>query len=101
MKLILITSVKEFESNIKDLLIRSGVPSFSHSRVQGFKTGESAASSENWFASQGIESDSVMFTVFADNEMLETISGRIRRFNAKQEFQTKIHMAALAIEQVV
>lgn len=101
MKLILITAVKEFEKNVKEILTKSGVKVFSYSEVSGFRGSSSTSLAENWFASGGIETESLLFTVFADEHAVEVLMERIRRFNSKQEFQSTIHVAALAIENVI
>lgn len=101
MKLIHITEVKEFEKKVKDILLHSGVQAFSYNEVRGFKSNGSVSSSENWFASSGVETESLLFTVFADDEVLETLTERIRKFNTQQEFESRIHLAAAAIEQII
>ena len=101
MKLIHITAVKEFEKKVKDILLHSGVQAFSYGEVRGFKTNSSVSSAENWFASSGVETDSFIFTVFADDEVLEKIAERIRKFNTQQEFESRIHLAAIAVEQII
>ncbi|UOE40544.1 hypothetical protein MTP09_11595 [Chryseobacterium suipulveris] len=98
MKLLLITAIHEFEKNIKDILTHSGVKVFSYSEVKGFKINGGSLSSENWFSSGIAESDSLMFTVFVDDNFVDLIYERIQRFNNKQEFQSKIHIATLALE---
>ena len=101
MKLIHITAVKEFEKKVKDILLHSGVQVFSYHEVHGFKANSSVSSSENWFASSGVETESLVFTVFADDEVLEKIAERIRKFNTQQEFESRIHLAAVAVEQII
>ena len=99
MKLLLITAIHEFEKNIKEILTHSGVQAFSYSAVKGVKTNGESLSSENWFSSGSTESDSLLFTVFVDNQFVDLIYERIRKFNGKQEFQSKIHVASLSIEK--
>ncbi|WP_332027475.1 P-II family nitrogen regulator [Kaistella sp.] len=101
MKIIHITAVQEFEKKVKDILLHSGVQAFSYGEVRGFKSNGSVSSSENWFASSGVETESLMFTVFADDEVLDKIAERIRKFNTQQEFESRIHLAAAAVEQII
>lgn len=101
MKLILITAVREFEKNVNEILLRSGVKVFSYNDVSGFKGNALVSSAENWFAAGGVETDSLLFTVFADENVLEQLMERIRKFNSKQEFETRIHLAAMPIEQFI
>ena len=101
MKLIHITAVQEFEKKVKDILLHSGVQAFSYGEVRGFKASSSVSSAENWFASSGTETESFIFTVFAGDEVLEKLAERIRKFNTQQEFESRIHLAAVAVEQII
>lgn len=98
MKLLLITAIHEFEKNIKDILTHSGVKAFSYSEVKGFKANGGGLSSEDWFSSGGTETESLMFTVFVEDTFVDLIQERIQKFNEKQEFQSRIHIATLALE---
>lgn len=101
MKLIHITAVKEFEKKVKDILLHSGVQGFSYHEIRGFKANSSVSSSDNWFASSGVETESLMFTVFANDEVVEKLAERIRKFNTQQEFESRVHLAAVAVEQII
>lgn len=101
MKLLLITAIQEFEKNIKDILTHSGVKAFSYSEVNGYKTKGGSLTTENWFSAGGTENSSLMFTVFVDDHFVDLIYEKIQRFNTKQEFQSKIHIATVAIEKSI
>ncbi len=100
MKLLLITAIKEFEKNTKDILNHSGVKSFSYQYVKGYKN-ESDGSSDNWFGASHAEIDSVLFTVFIEEKFVEEIYRKVEVFNAKQKSLSHIHVATLPIEKSI
>ena len=100
MKLLLITTIKEFEKNVKDLLVHSGVSVFSYTAVKGYKA-DQKATVDNWFASDVTESNSLMFMAFVEDEKMDEVCGKVKNFNAKQEFQSKVHVATLNIEKSI
>ena len=59
MKLLLITAIKEFESEIKNILVKSEVKSFTYNTVKGFKNDAQSNVVDNWFASSYAETDSL------------------------------------------
>ena len=100
MKLLLITTIKEFEKNVKDLLVHSGVSVFSYTAVKGYKA-DQKATVENWFAAEITESNSLMFMAFVADEKMDEVCGKVKNFNSKQEFQSKVHVVTLNIEKSI
>lgn len=99
MKLLLITAIKEFESEVKNILVKSGVKSFSYNAVKGFKNDAQSNVVDNWFASSYAETDSLLFTVFLPAENMPFIIKKIDHFNAGQETLSKVHIALINLEQ--
>ena len=99
MKLLLITAIKEFESEVKNILVKSGAKSFTYSEVKGFKNDERSTSNDNWFGSAYSEIDSLIFTVFVPEENTPLILKKIEEFNAEQETLSKVHIGLVALEQ--
>ena len=100
MKLLMITAIREFEKNVKDILNHSGVKSFSYHYVKGYKN-ESDGNSENWFGASHTEIDSVLFAVFIDENFTEEVYRKVEFFNGKQKSLSKIHVATLNIEKSI
>ena len=94
MKFLIITAIREFEKNVKDILNQSGVKSFSYHYVKGYKN-ESDGGSENWFGASHTEIDSVLFAVFIDENFVEEIYRKVEFFNAKQKSISKIHVSKI------
>lgn len=99
MKLLLITAIKEFESDVKIILVKSDAKSFTYNSVKGFKNGTESNVSDNWFASPYAEIDSLLFTVFVPEENTPLIIKKIEEFNSEQETLSKVHIALINLEQ--
>jgi nitrogen regulatory protein PII len=99
MKLLLITAVKEFEKEIKQLLKKASVQSFSYQEVKGFKNSTGEAVESNWFGSEMNETDSILFYAFTAKEKVDTLFELVEYFNMEQESLSHIHIAVLNIEK--
>jgi nitrogen regulatory protein PII len=99
MKLLLLTAVKEFEKDIKQILKKSGVKSFSYRDVNGFKDSSEEAMEGNWFATNMQENESVLFYAFVEKGNVDTVFDIVAKFNEKQKTASHIHLAMLNIEK--
>ena len=98
MKLLLITCVAEYENEVKEILKHSGVQSFSYQPVKGFKN-EKDGDLNNWFGITDVPTESIMFTVFIQENCMDEIFEKIARFNCERETLSKIHISCLTIEK--
>lgn len=99
MKLLLITAVKEFEIDIKKILKKSQVNSFSYTNVKGYKDNSEDDLEDNWFAADRQETESVIFYVFVNEEKVDGLFDRVKKFNAEQVSKSNIHVAVMNIER--
>lgn len=99
MKLLLITAVREFEKDIKQILKKAQVKSFSYKDVKGFKDNSEDALEANWFATNMQETESVLFYAFVEKENVDTVFSIVTEFNEKQKTASHIHLVVLNIEQ--
>jgi hypothetical protein len=99
MKLLLITAVNEFEKEIKQLLKKASVQSFSYQNAKGFKNNSGEAVESNWFGSEMNETESILFYAFAEKEKVEDLFELVSDFNKEQESLSHIHIAVLNIEK--
>ena len=99
MKLLLITSVEEFEKEVKNILKHSGVKAFSYQSVKGFKNNGDEL--ENWFSSDNVEIDSLLFTVFIESRYVDEIYIRIQDFNSRQKTLSHVHIATVQLEKSI
>jgi len=99
MKLLLITAIKEFEKDIKQLLKKTQVKSFSYKEVKGFKDNSEDALEANWFAANEQEIESVLFYAFVKEEKIDGLFDMVKEFNTEQVTKSNIHVAVLNIER--
>ena len=99
MKLLLITSVEEFEKEVKNILKHSGVKAFSYQSVKGFKNNGDEL--ENWFSSDNVEINSLLFTVFIESRYVDEIYIRIQDFNSRQKTLSHVHIATVQLEKSI
>lgn len=99
MKLLIIVAIKEFEKDIKQILKKSDVKSFSYKDVTGYKDSSEDAIENNWFATEMHENDSVLFYAFVKKEKIDHLFELVDGFNAKQKTVSHIHVVVLCIEK--
>lgn len=99
MKLLLITAVSEFENDIKQILKKVQVKSYSYKNVKGFKDNSEDALEANWFATNMQETESVLFYAFVNQEKVDGLFEMVKDFNVHQVTKSNIHIAVLNIER--
>lgn len=99
MKLLIITASMEFDKNIKEILKKSDVKTFSYKRVKGYRDVTEESISNNWFATEMNENESTLFYAFIKKENVDHVFEQISQFNAKQKTISKIHVAVLNVEK--
>ena len=99
MKLLLITAVAEFGKEVKQILKRANVKTYSYKEVVGYRNASEDALGNNWFGTEMNENESIMFYAFVQKENVEIVCDAVTEFNAKQETLSHIHTAVLNIEQ--
>lgn len=98
MKLLIITSISEFEKEIKQMLVKANVKNFSYKEVMGYHNTSDEAIGDNWFATEMNENESILFYAFVLSENVALVFNSINEFNAIQESTSKIHVATVNIE---
>jgi nitrogen regulatory protein PII len=99
MKLIIITAVKEFEKDIKNILKNAEIPHFSYTEITGYRNISKEAKLDNWFPGERHETDSIMFYAFIKKEDTDELFEKVKTFNNQQESQSKIHVAVLNVDK--
>lgn len=96
MKLLLITAIEEFETDVINILKHSGVKSFSDQSVKRYRNEKNEMS--NWFGKDDIAVNSLLFTVFSDCNCVDDIYKSVNEFNQKQKTVSRIHIATINLE---
>jgi nitrogen regulatory protein PII len=99
MKLVIITSSIAFQKDIKTLLKKADVKTYSFREVTGYMDFSDTATPENWFASEVNETESILFYAFVKKENVDQLFKLITEFNTAQESLSHIHIAVLNIEK--
>ncbi len=97
MKLLLITAVREFEKEIKLILKKAQVKSFSYNDVKGFNDNSEDDLEANWFASNRQETESILFFAFVKEEKIDGLFDMVKEFNIDQVSKSNLHVAVLNI----
>ncbi|HNP18337.1 MAG TPA: hypothetical protein PKL31_07890 [Fulvivirga sp.] len=99
MELLIITATEEYEVEIKKILKESGVNTFSHMPVSGFKNLKDQPKESNWFAKEVGEFKSILFYAFVPKQNVPSIMEQINAFNATNNVLSKIHVAVMAVKE--
>lgn len=99
MKLLLITSIAEYSNEVKEILKKARVKTYSYRNVIGYSNNANEALETNWFGGEMYENDSMLFYAFVPKENTDIICDAVADFNAKQETLSHIHVAILQIEK--
>lgn len=99
MKLLIITAVISFEKDIKEMLKKAHVKTFTYKEVRGFNDISEEAIESNWFSTELNETESILFYAFVKKENINTLFDLFSEFNEKLKTSSKIHVAVLNIEK--
>ena len=99
MKLLIITSIKEFENDIKRMLTNSEIKLFSYHPITGYRNHSIESVENNWFATKLNETDSIIFYAFVNQEYVDILFNKINEFNDQQESLSTVHVVILDIEK--
>ena len=99
MKLVIITSSLAFLKDIKTILKKADIKTYSFREVTGFMDFSDTATPENWFASEVNETESLLFYAFVKKENVDKVFQLVTEFNSTQESLSQIHIAVLNIEK--
>lgn len=99
MKLLIITAIAEFGKEVKQILKKADVKTFSYKEVIGYRDSTEEALETNWFGTDRNESESILFYAFVPKENVDQVFDAVTAFNSKQETGSNIHTAVVNIEK--
>lgn len=99
MKLLLITAIKAYETDIKEILENAAVSKYSYKEITGYSGDTQESVVGNWFAQENNETDSVLFFAFVGKEIARDVLALATAFNDKQILPSQMHVAILNIEE--
>ncbi len=101
MKLLIITAISEFEKEVKKMLKKASVKTYSHKNVVGYRDASQDSVGNNWFGSEMNQNESILFYAFIEKENIAVLKEEVTQFNVKQETLSHIHVAILNIEETI
>ena len=85
MKLVIITAIKEFDTEIKKQLKHAKVNTFTFKEVSGYRNSTEDALETNWFSSEINITESIVFYAFVKKENIDALFESINEFKTKQK----------------
>lgn len=102
MKLLIVTSLKEFKKDVSDMLEKAQIPVFSFSEIIGVKTSYTPELSDDWFTSdKDREFRSVFFFSFTDDAKADDVLGQIAVFNTLDRVEYPVRGFILPVEKAI
>ena len=101
MKLLIITAIKAYEKEIKQLLKQAHVKTYTYKSVTGFRDVSEESIESNWFANEMNETESILFYAFVKKDNVDLFINSVEGFNNKQETLSRVHVAVLNIERTI
>ena len=99
MKLLVITSLKEYLADISALLKQAGIDVFSVSKTVGIRTNAEANLLEDWFGSRPGEYDSVVVFSFTMEDRVRKAFELIGTYNKRQQTGFPVKAFMLPVEE--
>lgn len=102
MKLLVVTSLKEFKKDVSNMLKKAQIPIFSFSDIIGVKANYIPELSDDWFTSDSDrEFHSVFFFSFTESEKAENALKQIAVFNTLDRVEYPVRGFILPVEKSV
>jgi len=101
MKLLLITSVLQFEKDVSKIFEKAEILVYSTSDIQGQKFFPSKTIQNNWFSAQRDSHDSKLYFAFTTEDKIEAIFKGVEAFNAEKSKSNPIKAIVLDIEKFI
>ena len=99
MKLLIITAIASFDDDIKLMLKKTNVRTYTFKKVTGFRDVSEESIENNWFASEMNETESILYYAFVKKENVDALFDLVTDFNSNQQTTSNIHVAVLNIEK--
>lgn len=98
MKLLIVTSLKDFQVTVSLIFHKANISIFSTSEIAGFKPGIPTKAVDNWFSNGADSFDSIMLFSFTEAEKAEIAINMINDFNRVNPSEYPIRAFSLQVE---
>ncbi|WP_416376144.1 hypothetical protein [Salinimicrobium catena] len=101
MKLLIVTTVSEYQKEILKLFKKANIEAFSSSEIDGYKNTTSLIATTSWFPGEKGGNESLMFFSFTDEEKITDFFSYVREFNNNLETNNPVRAIVLPIEESI
>ncbi len=99
MKLIIVTAVEQFKSDVLRLFKLAGIESFSGSEIDGYKTAPPLLMTQSWFPGERGGNESSLFFSFTEEGPIDRLLQLIQDFNSTLETNNPVKAVIIPIER--
>ena len=99
MKLLVITSLKEYQKTVSDILYKSGINVFSVTETIGFKDHQQVNLLDNWFSRGGDQFDSIFIFSFTSEDKAHSVVEQVKGYNENNDTGFPIRAFVLTVDQ--
>lgn len=101
MKLLLVTTVSEYQKDVLKLFKKANIEAFSSSEIDGYKNTNSLIATQSWFPGEKGGNESSMFFSFTDEEKITDFFSYVREFNNELESNNPVRAVVIPIENSI
>ncbi len=101
MKLLIVTSVDQYQKEVLQLFKKANIESYSGSDIEGYKNASSFIMNSSWFPSEKGGAESSMFFSFTEDEKIDLFFSLAVQFNENMETNNPIHAVVVPIERSI
>lgn len=101
MKLLIVTTVSEFQQGILKLFKKANIEAFSSSEIDGYKNTNSLIATQSWFPGHKGGNESLMFFSFTDEVKIDEIFEYLKEYNTHLETNNPVRAIVLPIEKSI
>ncbi|NLP58997.1 hypothetical protein [Lutibacter sp. B1] len=101
MKLLIVTSVDQFQSDVLKLFKKAQIENFSGSEIDGYKNIASLMMTRSWFPSEKTGAESSLFFSFTDEEKIQKLFDLIEVLNESLETNNPIKAVVVPIKKFI
>jgi hypothetical protein len=99
MKLLIVTSLKEYQKAVALIFEKAGVKVFSVSEIKGFKEDHSVNLLDNWFSSGKEHFDSIFLFSFTTEASAENALDLIKAYNEENKTNFPVRAFIVPVEK--
>ncbi|NOS55529.1 MAG: hypothetical protein HOP37_04650 [Cyclobacteriaceae bacterium] len=99
MKLLVITSLKDYQKEAIKLFHKAGIKVFSVSKTMGFKEDDSVNLMDSWFSNEAEYFDSIVMFSFTTEEKSNKAMELVDSYNTESKIEFPIRVFIMSIEK--